>query len=314
MKQLLIAHTHYQYLEKSFGEWLDILGYAPSTVYVLPIHLREFFYYLEQVGVLHVNQVKSAIVRDYFAELSQRSNQRRGGGLSNSSLNKHYQALEKFSEYLQKNGGKRLPLSSVERYSVEQGSVSIFTPAEIQSLYLAADEHPENGMKDYEALAARDKAMLTIFYGCGLRRNEGYHLNLGDLDFDKQLVHVRKGKNYKERFVPFTKSSQGYLERYRYDYRLRFYGSKRTDAFFISSKGRRMNSQSLLVRLKLLAYRSELLSNQDKHITLHNLRHSIATHFLEAGMSLEKISRFLGHSSLESTQVYTHLLTKQTES
>lgn len=309
MKQLTLHNSHYQYLEKSFSEWLDILGYASSTVYTLPIHLREFFHYLEQAKVPHLTKVTPEHLQTHLANLSQRSNQRRGGGLSNNSLNKHYQALEKFSEYLQKNGGKRLPLSSLERYRVAHGNVSIFTPEEIQSLYTAADQHPENGMKDYEALAARDKAMLCVFYSCGLRRNEGYHLNLSDVDFDRQHVHVRKGKNYKERIVPFAKHIQHYLVQYRYDYRPRFYGSKDTEAFFVSSKGKRMNGQSLSIRLKLLAYRSPLIDPAEQHVTLHNLRHSIATHFLQAGMSLEKISRFLGHSSLESTQLYTHLLT-----
>ena len=68
-----------------------------------------------------------------------------------------------------------------------------------------------------------------------------------------------------------------------------------------------MQGQSLAVRLKLLQYYSEDSALQEKEIGLHSLRHSIATHLLQAGMPLESISRFLGHSSLESTQIYTHL-------
>ena len=74
-----------------------------------------------------------------------------------------------------------------------------------------------------------------------------------------------------------------------------------------------MNAQSIAVRLKLLQYRSNDIELQQKNIRLHILRHSIATHLLQNGMPLEKISRFLGHSSLESTQVYTHLLEQQNE-
>jgi integrase/recombinase XerD len=100
--------------------------------------------------------------------------------------------------------------------------------------------------------------MISIFYGCGLRRNEGYHLNIPDINFDRRILRVRKGKNYKERLVPFNKTDD----------------------------------------IKL----------QEKNVRLHVLRHSIATHLLQNGMELEKIARFLGHSSLESTQIYTHLV------
>ena len=83
---------------------------------------------------------------------------------------------------------------------------------------------------------------------------------------------------------------------------------KRNNAFFISQKGNRMNAQSMAIRLKLLQQRTNDYGLQEKNVRLHVLRHSIATHLLQNGMSLEKISKFLGHNSLESTQVYTHLV------
>ena len=155
--------------------------------------------------------------------------------------------------------------------------------------------------------------MLTVFYACGLRRNEGYHLDISDINFDRQVLHVRKGKNYKERFVPFNKTASNYLQEYLYDWRSFLVKDKKQDAFFISQKYHRMGGQSLLLRLKILLQRTEMPQLQEKEIGLHTLRHSIATHLLSAGMQLDNIAKFLGHSSLESTQVYTHLAEEQNE-
>src|SRR2546425_1000910 len=71
----------------------------------------------------------------------------------------------------------------------------------------------------YKAMQLRDRAMLSIFYGCGLRRNEVYHLDISDIFFEKSVVHVRKGKGYKERIVPITKQCLGHLQNYLYDAR-----------------------------------------------------------------------------------------------
>jgi integrase/recombinase XerD len=150
--------------------------------------------------------------------------------------------------------------------------------------------------------------MLTIYYSCGLRRNEGYHVDLSDINLDQKILHVRKGKNYKERFVPFNKASQKALENYIYDHRPNLVKHQTENALFISQRGKRMKSQSMALRLKLLQHRSENLELKEKNVRLHVLRHSIATHLLQNGMRLENISQFLGHSSLESTQIYTHLV------
>jgi integrase/recombinase XerD len=149
--------------------------------------------------------------------------------------------------------------------------------------------------------------MLAIYYGCGLRRNEGVCLNVGDINFDRALVHVRKGKNYKERFVPISKASLKYLQDYIYDYRPELLHGSKAEALFLGYYGKRMGGQSLLLRLKYLQQQTENLDLIEKEIGLHTLRHSIATHLLQAGMKLEYIARFLGHGSLESTQIYTHL-------
>jgi len=318
MKKLILKNESFQYIEKSFREWLDILGYAESTVYNLPNHIRELLYYLEQNNINHIKQLDNRIIKEYYNHLKLRSNERQGGGLSNAYLNKHLQALYKFTEYLRQSGRMILPILTIDWETNQTTQIETLTVAEIKELYKVTG-HFHNCITKYnpqylfEAIASRDRAILTVFYGCGLRRNEGYHLDISDVYWDKQILHVRKGKGYKERFVPLNKTNLKYLEEYVYDYRPILNKDKREEAFFISQRSKRMNAQSIAVRLKLLQYRSNDIELQQKNIRLHILRHSIATHLLQNGMPLEKISRFLGHSSLESTQVYTHLLEQQNE-
>lgn len=306
MKQLPIKSESFQYVEKSFREWLDILGYAPSTVYGLPNHIRELFYWMEQNDKTQINQIDVPLIKKYYEQLKTRTNTRRGGGLSNSYLNKHLQALYKFSEYLRQSGRLILPYLNIEWETDDTKQIHWLTQEEIKELYKLTYGYNENTR--LEAFNARDRAILTIFYGCGLRRNEGYHLDLSDINFDRQILHVRKGKAYKERFVPFNKTNSQYLQEYVYDARPQLTKDGKQNAFFISQRGIRMQTQTMTLRLKLLQQRSDNLELQQKDVRLHVLRHSIATHLLQNGMSLEKIGRFLGHASLESTQVYTHLV------
>lgn len=309
MKKLILKNESFQYIEKSFREWLDILGYAESTVYNLPNHIRELFYFLEQNNINHITELDNYIIKEHYQNLKLRSNDRKGGGLSNGSLNKHLQALYKFTDYLRQSGRLVLPTLNIDWETDDTHEIETLTQEEIQLLYKATYGYNENNK--LEPFNARDRAMLTVFYGCGLRRNEGYHLDLSDIDFDRRILHVRKGKANKERLVPFNKTNSQYLQEYIYDSRPQIVLDKRNNALFISQKGNRMNAQSMAIRLKLLQHRTDDLQLQEKNVRLHVLRHSIATHLLQNGMPLEKISKFLGHNSLESTQVYTHLIQEE---
>jgi integrase/recombinase XerD len=313
MKNLPIKSEAFQYVEKSFREWLDILGYSSQTVYQLPNYIRELFYWLEQQGCTQLNQITTTKIKEHYNNLKHRSNQRRSGALSNNYLNKHLQAFYKFSDYLRQSGKMELPYLNVHFEEPNQKPIQVLSVNEIKALFEATEIHPQNqkcdalSLSKWEAIAERDKAMLCVYYSCGLRRNEGYHLDLSDINFDRQVLHVRKGKNYKERFVPFSKNTAKTLETYVYDYRPFFSHAKELNALFVSVKGYRMETQSMAIRLKILQQKTDEIELQQKDISLHTLRHSIATHLLKNGMDLQKISRFLGHSSLESTQIYTHL-------
>lgn len=309
MKKLRLHNASFRSLEQGFRAWLDIQGYGPTTVYNLPHHLREFLHYLEGQGVDQITPSDAQHFHAHYRQLKARAHQRRGGGLSSGHLNKHLGALRKFADYLRKVG--KIPLPSLPLgYETDTPTAAFLTESEIGHLfavtYLPVIPKERINVRQQEALQSRDRAMLAVFYGCGLRRNEGVRLDVSDLDFDNGLVHVRHGKRYKERMVPMGTASLEHLQAYLYDHRPVLVSGP-ADALFVSVSGRRLGGQSLLLRLKRLQEKTEDAALQQKTIGLHTLRHSIATHLLAAGMKLDSIRRFLGHDSLESTQVYTHL-------
>lgn len=317
MKQLPITSPHYRYVLQSFREWLDVLGYAGTTVYSMPHYVRELLHHMEQNGKHQLSDIENSIIKQYYRELKHRSNTRRGGGLSNSYLNKHLQAIQKFCDYLRQSGRLQIPKLYIPQEEDAHEIKDILTQEEMGQLYKATELYPTETERIapwmYEALAKRDRAMLTILYGCGLRRNEAVHLDLSDIQTEKNYIYVKKGKNYKERFVPINAKGMNYLQDYLYESRPYFIKDSKQEMFFTSQRGKRISGQSLLLRLKLLIMRTNNSELQQKEIGLHTLRHSIATHLLQNGMKLEAIAKFLGHSSLESTQIYTHLLEKENE-
>lgn len=317
MKSLSLSNPSFRYVVTSFAEWLDVLGYSAQTRYQLPNYITELLHYMEQQGIKDIKAIDHTHIKRYYNKLKTRPNLRRGGGLSNAYLNKHQQAIGLFCDYLRQSGRHHLPLLHLKNETGDiDGKTTVLTQAEIAQIYKAVELYPVAPKERiaswlYEALALRDKAMLTILYGCGLRRNEAVQMNISDLYTDKGLVYVRKGKNYKERFVPLNTTGLQHLQDYLYESRPRFLNNEKEEALFVSQQGKRLDGQSMLLRVKLLIQRTEDPHLQAKETGLHTLRHSIATHLLENGMKLESIAKFLGHSSLESTQIYTHLTEKE---
>lgn len=303
MKKLKLQNDSYRLLVSNFKEWLEVLGYAESTAYYLPNHLQEFFYYAEQCHIKKLTEITPKTIKEYYKLLKERANERRSGGLSKSYLNKHQQALKKFKEYLQNHNYKDFNVHLKSETNPTEEKINILTQEEVKELFKATEF--SNGEQRFRL---RDKAILTILYSCGLRRNEAVHLDISDILFDKERVYVRKGKNYKERFVPINRRNAEILEDYIYEARPEFYQSNLNEALFINHHGTRMQGTTFANRLKVIVDATENKTIIDKKITLHILRHSIATHLLQREVPLETIKTFLGHTSLESTQIYTHLL------
>lgn len=293
MKKLILTKEEHIRLESGFKEWLAVTGYAASTVNALPANIREFFHWLEQESMA-INNLTPAEVLRYFSHLKQRPRQRKAGALSNNYLLKHLQAIKRLSEYLRNTDQESFDADIVitgDKRKIPE----ILSREEIKQLYEATEDSP---------MGLRDRAMLAVYYGCGLRRNEGINLDREDILTDKNLLYVRYGKGNKERYVPMTAEVKEDIESYLFYGRPFLVKEEYEESFFLTERGERPEGQSLHIRLKQLAEKAEI----DKVSGLHKLRHTIATHLLESGMSLENIALFLGHESLESTQIYTHIL------
>jgi len=310
MKKLKLKNKSYQFIQISFEAWLNTLGYNKTTVYNLPIHIREFLHYLEQENINKLKELHPIHIINYYNKLKNRTNQRqKSGALSASYLNKHQQAIKLFCDYLRQSGRLMIAYPDLTIEKKEDNKIEVLTQSDIKSLFEATELLTTRA--DFEILQTRDKAIIAILYFCGLRRTEAVKLNIEDINLETATVHVKHGKGYKERLVPIHPKNIKYLEEYMYESRLELIKNRVENAFFISMRKTRMSGQTMLVRLKQMQHLSDNQSLKSKNITLHTLRHSIATHLLQNGMSLEQISRFLGHSSLESTQIYTHLIEQE---
>ncbi len=300
------------YANRDFKLWLKTLGYADSTSYNLSAMIKEYLFYLETKNKKELQEITKQSIRDYYySHLQVRENKHnRSRGVSNAQLNKQLQALNRFCEYLRKSAKLTLPSLEIRNELSETKEKEILNLDEIKHLFHLTEKHNQD--RKNRALEFRDKAMLSLFYNCGLRRNEAYQLNTHDIHFSKSYIHVRHGKNNKERFVPFTKESKLNFQKYLYDARPQLAKTSQ-QAFLLSQRRKRMEAQSMLVRLKALQKRSNNTAFKLRDIHPHLLRHSIATHLLNRGMDIEDISRFLGHSCLDSTERYTHILNQHNQ-
>jgi integrase/recombinase XerD len=290
--------TNYRFkrIQEAFKEWLELLGYCDDTVAVKTSAIGAFLSYLEAENITNLENVEESTVQTYYSRVKQKINPLTGSPLRNSTLNNYAYGVFQFSQYLKKTGQGHIEadLPREHEQSREREALSLY---EIQQLYKAIPEG---------ILYPRDKAMLNVFYGCGLRANEGIQLDVSDILLSKRLIYVRKGKGGKERYVPFTERQREDFKHYLKTARPELARSKAQEAFLLNTRGMRMNHGNLLIRIKQLQELNQDEALKKKTISPHILRHSIATHLLEQEMDIEFISIFLGHKSLKTTQDYTH--------
>ena len=287
--------VEYRRLVGALAEWLQALGYAGTTVYDAPRLAAEFFGWLEAAGLTDRHRVTAATVGAYSAHLAERPNRTRGGGLSRAYLAKHRQALRLLARYLWESGQGGFDVPPEPRRRPPAPAPEVLTRAEVRALYAACET---------DALGLRDRAALAVYYGCGLRRSEGTALDVADVLLDRSLVYVRRGKGYRERYVPLAAGAAADLRAYLHEARPAL-ADPGADALLVSVRGGRVGGRSLLNRLQRLCASVPALDG--RAVGLHTLRHSVATHLLQAGMPLDEIGAFLGHATLDSTQRYTHL-------
>ena len=163
---------------------------------------------------------------------------------------------------------------------------------------------------DADLLGVRDRAILETLYSTGIRVSEVVGLNMEDLDLPGEALHIR-GKGKKERLVPLGSHAVGAVQRYVGVLRAdeRFANPSGQSPLFVNKHGKRLSSRS--VRRKLDKYLRG--AGLDPTISPHTLRHSFATHLLDNGADLRSVQELLGHQSLSTTQVYTHLTTRRVQ-
>jgi integrase/recombinase XerD len=274
-------------LLSSFTDWLYQVGYSEGTQNMLPALIGEF---LKQEQITDISYVEQQTVKRFYEWLQLRPLKKRSGSLSEMMIHHYVYALRTFFGWLEITGQSDYnPISGMRFKRPQTNSRTPLSRQEIGQLFEVA-------------VTCKETALLHLFYSCGLRRSEGEALSIADVRYKDRLLYVREGKGAKRRVVPMTAAVAKDLETYYLQDRCRYSVSrvKEEDAFMLNQVGGRMSGAGYNELFKALAQQAGL----SPEITLHHLRHSIATHLLQSGMRLEYVRDFLGHSYLESTQIY----------
>jgi len=263
-------------LDTAVDRFLASPRLAESTRRSYGFDLRDFTAWLDRRGT-GLDAIDVRVLADYVTELG-----RRRPKLAPASIARRISTIRSFLRFTL--GAARVPETP-------------FSPRKAQRLPEAPKSAEIDAVLDAfsgdEPLAVRNRALLELVYSAGLRSAEAVGLDLGDVDFDQELVLVR-GKGGKERAVPLGEEAAYHLARYLRHARPAL-AEGANDALFLSARGRRLDTSSV----------RRMLPHP------HRLRHSFATHLLEGGADLRTIQELLGHSSLSTTQVYSHVDAKR---
>jgi integrase/recombinase XerC len=279
MSNNLRAFQDYLQLEKNYSPH-TINAYIKDIAFFQNFILKEFDQ--EEITTVNYSQVRSWIV-----EMVDRS-------LSNNSINRKIASLKSFYRFLLKT--KQIDVSPLLKHK------SLKTPKKIQIPF--SEKELDNVLdilkyeNDFEGI--RNKLIIDLFYTTGIRRTELIHLKISNIDFSNQTLKVL-GKRNKERILPILPIISQQLNIYLTE-RAYLQQIKDNEYFFLTSKGIKLND-SLVYRL-INHYFSNVSEKVKK--SPHILRHTFATHLLNNGADLNSVKELLGHSSLASTQVYTH--------
>ena len=287
--------SYSQWLEK-FGEYLATeRNYSRATVEGYGSDLAEFgdflrdYFKLEDVNEIALAKIDRAAVRAWLNQLYQ--------DLTPASIERHLASARSFFRFLIRQGAANSNPAKLVRSPKKQRKLpKVLSPDEVFALL----ETPEA----VSAEGIRDRAILELFYASGMRVSELAGLNLDSVDLSRRLVRVF-GKGSKERVVPINDTSAQRLKEWlsvRSRFRKLVLNKDSEQALFLNRRGRRISKQSLELMFKKYLKKSKIL----RPATPHTLRHSFATHLLDSRMGIRSIQELLGHSSLSTTQKYTH--------
>ena len=264
-----------------------VKGSSPNTVKSYEADLREFMAYLGTHGI-EVRDFERHDAKEYVRYLMTKYRER--------TMLRKLSALRGFFEWLEKMGESGMdPFSDISLKRNEQRLPSVLTVNEVKRLLSA----PYEGF-----LGLRDHVLFLFLYTTGARISEALDLDVEDLDFDRRRVLI-KGKGDKERFLFLSKEAVPELGNYLAERKkyLEGMGKGAESALFIGKAGSRLPFSTSHIIFD--EWRGKL--GFDKEFTPHTLRHSFATHLLDRGADIRLVQELLGHESISTTQIYTHV-------
>jgi integrase/recombinase XerD len=276
--------NHQNYVVEMLGE-LTALGFCPLSVQQHGRSALRFLSWVEKLGPGRVLGVKKEALEAYRSHVANTPSLRDGGPVSAKTVYQELRSARLLIDHLLGAGSLIVdPFAGFKmKYPKSRSRRTILTKDEVNELYAACENRDE-------------RALLALAYGCGLRGGEIEHINREDIRIGQGLVLVEKGKNGKRRAVPISGGVARDLAR-----QLERRNGK--EHFLCNEKDGRLRSFTAQKRLKRLAERAGIT----RPVTVHVLRHSIASHLLEEGLAVEEVRVFLGHALLATTEIYTQV-------
>jgi integrase/recombinase XerD len=280
-----------------FLSYLKAKGYRPGTLIYTELYLDHFLSFLRQQGISRINEATPAIIETYQRHIFSLTSKQTKKKLTARTIFTRLNVIKKYFQYLTAHGHLLIdPAGNISLPAIPDSLPKNILQEEELKLLLSQPNVKTN-------IGLRDQAILELFYSTGIRRQELINLNLYDIDLTQRIIRINKGKRQKDRVIPIGKVASLSLARYLNQVRSQWSRSSLESALFITSQGHRLKPQTLNYTVK--KYACKLYP--DKKVSCHSLRHSCATHLLNGGASLRVIQELLGHSSLNSTQVYTRV-------
>lgn len=272
----------------------DIKGASPHTIKAYAEDLRQFIEFAASRGVTDIHAVDAVLLRAYLAEMQSHN-------LARASRARKTAALRSFFSHLARHGHiKSSPAIGLRSVKQEQRLPKFLRSDEIDALLAAPDLSKPLGL--------RDRALLETLYASGMRAGELVTLSVTDVDYDEGIIRVI-GKGNKERVTLLGRQAVFALQRYMRKGRPTLLMSAAEDdgALFVNRYGKRISDRG--IRKLFDRYCGE--ASAHLKITPHVLRHTFATHLLSNGADLRLIQELLGHASVATTQMYTHVTTER---
>ncbi len=282
--------------KEKYCQHLTVIRYAPGTIKRHGYFLKRFLAYLEEQGVHEIAQITKDTIQDYQECIYETVNSR---GEPNSVFhqNNNLKAIKGFFRFLVEHN-----------YLVSDPARDISyarTPRRLPRSILTGPEAKKviHAPNTKTATGYRDRAIMEVFYSTGIRRNELINLQLVDVDYHEGFVRVNSGKGLKDRVVPIGKIACRYLENYVKVVRPMLVIDPTDNHLFLSMNGTKISENRVWQLIKIYGNKTKI----KKNITTHTFRHTCATLMLRNKANIRHIQELLGHSSLESTQVYTRV-------